>query len=51
LRREPIFRFQCIGGVTAALKRLRAAARRLIFLIVDRGPTLIARKTQALSKA
>ena len=40
------------GGVTAAvfieaLKRLMAGAKRAIFLIVDRGPAHIAKKTRA----
>ena len=44
------------GGVNAAvfiefLKRLMAGAKRAIFLIVDRGPAHIAKKTRAFGTA
>ena len=46
------FMIQEKGGVNAAvfiefLKRLMAGAKRAIFLIVDRGPAHIAKKTRA----
>jgi hypothetical protein len=51
LRRDFIIRIQCIGSVTAVLiaflKRLLTRAGRVIFLILDRGPGHIARKTKA----
>jgi hypothetical protein len=56
LHRDFIFHFQCIGDVTASgfiafLKRLLAGARDVIFLIVDRGPAHIARKTRAFGES
>jgi hypothetical protein len=56
LRRAVIFPFLRNGGVTAGifiafLKRLLTRAGRVIFLIADRGPAHIVRKTRAVAES
>jgi hypothetical protein len=56
LRRDLIFPSQRIGGVNAGifiafLKRLLTRAGRVIFLIADRGPAHIVRKTRAVAES